>query len=993
MVAVFLSAMVSGIQLAQSLQSDRKNIGRQIDLLIQPLLPTLASDVWNFDIVSLKLLASGITRESDIRRVQIGEFKKTLLDHGRQVEGAIDFTYPLKYQPANIPERNVGQIVVSVDINAIQARTFDKILEVFFGNLFIFAITSAFLLLLIENKVIRYLRKAAAYVENLSSENLEQSLVMSRHGRDELTQLTSGINRMRENLKGSIQQLKEGIHHREAAEAQVRQLNQDLEQRVLERTRELEAATELAEAAARAKADFLANMSHEIRTPMNAIYGMGHLLQRTNLARNQRDYVDKMLQAGSHLLAIINDILDLSKVEAGKLEIEQVEFELDSVLANVSNLLGEKASAKALELIFEVDSNVPRLMVGDPLRIGQILVNYGNNAVKFTDEGEIRIKVECANQSGREMLLKFSVRDTGIGMTPQQQQRLFRSFEQADTSTTRRYGGTGLGLAICKRLAELMGGEVGVSSSIDSGSSFWFTASLQVSTTAPRALIPRLDLRGLRVLVVDDVEAARLSMSELLVQLTFVPDVAASGEDALTAIKRANEEGAPFEIVILDWRMPGLNGAEVARRIRDMPLSKQPRLVLATGYAREEVIKDAHAVDITEVLVKPVTASVLFDSLMGLAVGNTSPETHQDFESVSISSHHQRAFSGYRILLAEDNPLNQQVALGLLQEEGFEVTVADDGAVALDYLSSQPFDAVLMDVQMPVCDGLSATRKLRLNPALRELPVIGLSANVMSDDQRRCMEAGMNDFVAKPIEPTALFTTLKRWLPGNSAKTTWQFVSSEFPGLHGSQADGSTFKIDGVDTEQGLRRIGGRAERYRDLLKGFLAGHAMDDVRIRCAVDAKDYANAARLAHTHKAAAGQIGAEPLYLLAQSLENALGSLPANPEVENDLARFSALLKGVVQSVSKALESETRPEPQASKALGPDPAELASLRSELKQLLERNDAKASRVFRQNSETWERALGAKNCGQLRQAVSEYDFDRALSLLATFTTIERPA
>ena len=728
-------------------------------------------------------------------------------------------------------------------------------------------------------------------------------------------------------------------------------------------------ATAMAEEAARVKSDFLANMSHEIRTPMNAIVGMAYLTLRTELTPRQRDYLEKIQGSSQHLLGIINDILDISKIEAGKLVIERTDFELERVLDNVSSLIADRIAAKGLELIVDVADDVPDGLVGDPLRLGQILVNYANNAVKFTEKGEVAIRVRVAEASHDEVLLRFEVRDTGIGLSNEQRARLFRSFEQADSSTTRKYGGTGLGLVISKRLAELMGGEVGVDSTSGVGSTFWFTARLGRGTALVPRLLPGADLRGRRVLVVDDNANARDVLGEMLRRMTLAVHTVGSGPAALAELGRAAAAGAPYEVVFLDWQMPDMDGIVTAEEIRHLSLEPLPRLVMVTAYGRDELMKAADEAGIRDVLVKPVGASLLFDTVMSTLGRDGGRSARPAPEALLPSA--PGALHGARVLLVEDNELNQEVASEMLLQVGLQVDVADNGRIAVAKAADGHYDLILMDVQMPVMDGLTATREIRRLPACGAVPIIAMTANAMAGDRERCLAAGMNDHVAKPIDPETLWATLMRWIALPAAEPV--------PSPESSGAEGALKAIRGLDVVAGLHNALGREGFYLSLLDKFVGSERDFGERLSSALDAEDWKTATRLAHTLKGAAAQIGAHALAAHAAELEQALRRQDARQALLPLQADVAARLAALVAAIGTA-----RPPPAAAVPadVSVDPAAVAEVFSRLAGLLAADDFASGQVLEANQTLLQAAMGGR-FDAFARAVQDFDSGHALELL----------
>ncbi|OPY75713.1 MAG: Virulence sensor protein BvgS precursor [Syntrophorhabdus sp. PtaU1.Bin058] len=745
---------------------------------------------------------------------------------------------------------------------------------------------------------------------------------------------------------------------------------------------ELLKAKDAAEEAAQAKADFLANMSHEIRTPMNAIIGFSNLIAKTDLSVKQMDYVQKIQQSGQHLLGIINDILDFSKIEAGKLTVEETEFELDRIMENVSNLISEKSAAKGLELLFRIEPGTPNYLRGDPLRLGQILVNYANNAIKFTEQGEIVIFVRVVEESDHDLLMHFAVSDTGIGLTEEQKGKLFQSFQQADTSTSRRFGGTGLGLAISKKLANLMGGEVGVESEYGKGSTFWFTARLGKGVARARKFMPDPDLRGRRILVVDDNEMSRIVLSDMLKGMTFVVNDVVSGKAAVEEILSSAAAGRPYDVVLLDWRMPHMDGIRTARAIRELPVSPLPHMVMVTAYGREEVFKEAALAGLENVLVKPVSASTIFNTLVHVLGGHRDEKREADHE-VSPLMKDLAAIHGASILLVEDNEFNQQIASELLTGAGFTVDVADNGLKSIGMLDQRRYDMVLMDMQMPVMDGATATREIRKDERFRDLPIVAMTANVMEADIRKCLEAGMNDHIGKPIDPDDLFAKLLKWIKPREAQPLQELSGSPAKGAvnaaSGDTPQGDLPDIPGLDTGLGLKRMMGKKAFYLDMLKQYVLNQEQTPVLISRGMDAGDYATAERLAHTAKGVSGNIGAVQVQELAAGLEKAFREGLSREEIVRAYDAFAGEQSRLVAGLKAAL-GDVAVRQDAGEV---DEAKAAAVCERMAKLLVDGDSEAAVFFEAEYDTLRSILGTDQFGLFDRAVKQYDFEKALELI----------
>jgi len=708
----------------------------------------------------------------------------------------------------------------------------------------------------------------------------------------------------------------------------------------------LKVAREEAVAATQAKSDFLARMSHEIRTPMNAVLGLGELILRTELTPKQRDYVKKLSSSANVLLGIINDILDFSKIEAGRMTVEHEAFVLREVLDNLANVIVGQAEEKGLEILFACGDGVPERLLGDPLRLGQVLINLAGNAVKFTERGEVVIEIACVGGGDLPQRLRFAIRDTGIGMSAAQMERLFQPFQQADESITRRFGGTGLGLAISRQLVELMGGSLEVESVPGAGTTFRFELPCQPVEAAPAAepATPR-ELLDKRVLVVDDNATSRTILEGMLCRRGFVVDLAESGEAALAMIAARNSGSARegYGLVLMDWRMPGLDGIETTRRMRnDLKLVEVPAVLMVTAFGRDEVAHAAAGAGLDGFLVKPVSETLLYETILGIhglqgAVAERSVPLGEATAAAELA-----AIRGARVLLVEDNPINQQVASELLQQFGMRVDVAANGATGVARACSGNYDLVLMDVQMPDMDGYEATRRIRRHPAAGELPIVAMTAHALASDREKSLAAGMVDHLTKPLDLKRLLGVLLQWIrPGRREFPVAEAVA-EAPLAGGIAA---LPLLPGFDPLRGRQQVGGNERLYLRLLGEFVRSYRTAAAELAAMLSAGDIRRAGVLAHSIKGTADTLGAAPLAATAAELEQALlggadaagaGSVAGGVAGSVDIVALQQRLDGELQAFCAALQA--LPGAAAEPVPAPVVPRGTAVRSQLERLVD-------------------------------------------------------
>ncbi|MGB4063648.1 MAG: response regulator [Azonexus sp.] len=974
------SALIGGllqfVWIPDSISKAEKNnlelIERHIDSVAEGLVPLLLGNQLANVYENLAALEK---RNAEWRKVRLinAEGQQTYPLQQTETDAQQQPALHKLKRPIRFLDKDLAQLQVTVDMQPFIADNLAHHHELLYLLLAIVLALTLIIATVLEFTVIRPTSRLVAASSALARGRFDTQLPSI--GNDEIGALVSSFATMRSELQTNQAELLEEIAERKKSADALQQHREHLEEIVHQRTLELELAKDIAESASRAKSVFLANMSHELRTPMNAIIGLTHLLHRDVESAHANSQLNKINQAAQHLLGILNDILDFSKIEADKLTLDPSEFEFSQIFRQLNNLIGIQAESKNLEVVDRIDPAIPEFVNGDAMRISQILANFASNAIKFTERGSVILSARLVTQDAGSLRVRFEVTDTGIGLTQDQQIRIFQAFEQADSSTTRKYGGTGLGLAICKRLTKLMGGQIGVRSSPGKGSTFWceipLLPAINPTTERVRGSLPE----GLRILVIDDDINARDAISHMLQTYRAQVTTAESGEAALQCVESALANGKSFDLILTDWAMPGMDGIETARRILHLG-SGTPRIVLVTAYGRDWPLARLNEAGIVYQLNKPVMPSDLHEAmthaLLGPACYVETPRQYQ--ESLNLTP-----LNGRRVLLAEDNLVNQEVATELLKEVGLNVDVAEDGQQAIDLASTNDYDLILMDIQMPRVDGIEATQTIRRMPRHTAVPIIAMTANAFNEDRDICLGAGMNDHLAKPVAPDKMYAALLRWIRIEAPLPT---IIHPVPGTSDENILTRLNGIESLDVDGGLKMVSGKLPLYCRLLQLFARSHCDDADKLLGALDDNRLDDARNLAHSLKGGAANIGARKIQEIAEGIELPLKRHQGNAsslarerlvELKQELSQFIAQLATLPGETSDIL----------LQAAPRDEKNSVPLTEKLRELLNADDMASQRYFATHRAEFDQALGSSRARHIAGLIENFDFAPALEAL----------